>query len=268
MVSVLGFADNPKIGADCVTVWSVLEDYTLTHELRASTADYYRRVVSALTTWYGGDVPREAFTVELCNRFLVFKQEAKLTSAYRKSLRNALRALLNHIGREGKLRPVRLKLDDPDCWTPAEVARLVDAAPNELWRQRIELGYYTGLSYGDLILIQRSDIRGNVLHWRRQKTGEPVWVEIPDSLLCRLPASGSLFGLDCTDEWFRRQFAKIVAAAGLAGTWKKLRKSAGTSVEARHPGAGHLFLANSRKVFEQHYLARKSVRPLSPEPLK
>jgi len=174
----LGFENQRAV----VTAWDVLTDYTLTHELRSSTADYYRRVVSALTTWFGGDVPRDAFTVELVNRFLLFKQESKLSSAYRKSLRNALRAMLNHLGREGKLRPVRLRLDDPDCWTPEEIQRLVDASPNELWRQRIELAYYTGLSYGDLILITRADIKGGVLHWLRQKTGEPVWVPIPDSL--------------------------------------------------------------------------------------
>jgi integrase len=250
------------------TVWGLLDDYVLTHEIKASSADFYRRVVSALCTWYGRGLTAEEFTVDLVNRFLLFKQEAKLTSAYRRSLRNGLRALLNHAGRSGKLRPVRLVLDDPDCWTPEEVCRLVDACPNELWRQRLELAYYTGLSYCDLILVTRADIRDGVLHWHRQKTGEPVWVPIPDSLLCRLPESGTLFGLDCSDEWFRRQFDKIVKAAGLAGTFKKLRKSAGTSVESRHPGAGHLFLANSRKVFELHYLARKTFKPLSPEPLR
>lgn len=250
------------------SIWGLLDDYVLTHELRDSTSDFYRRVVSTLCTWHGCVIAKAEFTVELVNRFLLAKQEAKLTSAYRKSLRNGLRALLNHAGQEGKLRPVRLVLDDPDCWTPEEVRRLVDACPNELWRQRIELAYYSGLSFGDLVLVRREDIRGGVLHWRRQKTGEPVWAEIPDSLLCRLPAEGLLFGMDCSDEWFRKQFNAIVVAAGLSGTFKKLRKSAGTSVESKHPGSGHLFLGNSRKVFELHYLAKKSCRPLSPEPLR
>lgn len=249
------------------TVWEVLGDYVLTHELRESTADFYRRVVSCLCTWHGGDVLADEFTVELCSRFLMFKQQAKLTSPYRRSLRNGLRALLNHAGRVGKLRPVRLHLDEPDSWTPEEISRLVDAAPNEWWRQVIELAYYTGLSQCDLHECTREAIRGGVLHWRRRKTGEPVYVPIPENLLCRLPPSGPLVGLPFSEEWFRKLFAKIVTAAGLVGTFKKIRKSAGTSVESLYPGAGHLFLSNSRKVFELHYMTRKSCRPLSPKPL-
>lgn len=250
-----------------ISIWDLLRDYVLTHELRDSTSDFYRRVVSALCTWHGGEITADAFTVELVNRFLLSKQESKRSSSYRKSLRNGLRALLNHTGREGKLRPVRVTLDEPDAWTPEEVWRLVEACPNELWRQRIELAYYTGLSYCDLVMVQRAHIRGGILHWHRQKTGVPVWIPIPDALLCRLPESGSLFALDCSDEWFRREFGRIVTKAGLAGTFKKLRKSAGTSVESLHPGAGHMFLGNSRKVFERHYLNRGSCTPLSPAPL-
>ena len=250
------------------TIWAIVNDYVLTHELRDSTTDFYRRIVSCLCSWHGGDVADSEFTVDLVNRFLLAKQEAKLTSAYRRSLRNGLRALLNHAGRVGKLRPVKLTLDDPDVWTPEEVARLVDAAPTEIWKQRIELAYYTGLSYCDLVEVPAEAIKGGVLHWRRRKTGERVCVPIPDSLLCRLPPTGSLFALDCSDEWFRRTFDKIVKAAGLVGSFKKLRKSAGSSVEARFPGSGHRFLANSRKVFELHYLSRESLRHLSPEPLR
>ena len=50
------------------------------------------------------------------------------------------------------------------------------------------------------------------------------------------------------------EFSRIVAKAGLDGSFKKLRKSSGTRAEQLEPGRGHIHLGNSRKVFEQHYL--------------
>ena len=104
-----------------------------------------------------------------------------------------------------------------------------------------------------------------MLKWNRQKTGRPVIVAVPADLLRRLPESGPCWPRRFSREYFRRTFRKIVARAGLRGTFKKLRKSSGTSVESLHPGCGHIHLGNTRRVFELHYLdLEKGVKPTPP----
>jgi hypothetical protein len=61
------------------------------------------------------------------------------------------------------------------------------------------------------------------------------------------------------EEHFRVEFAKIVKAAGLVGTFKKLRKSSGSRAEQLNAGSGHVHLGNSRRVFEQHYLGSDAI---------
>lgn len=56
-------------------------------------------------------------------------------------------------------------------------------------------------------------------------------------------------------------FGRIVARAGLFGTFKRLRKSSGSLVEAAAPGMGHKHLGNTRAIFEKHYEARRLTRP-------
>ena len=49
-------------------------------------------------------------------------------------------------------------------------------------------------------------------------------------------------------EHFRTEFARIVKAAGLVGTFKKLGKSSGTMADEMQPGRGHVHLGDTRRV--------------------
>jgi integrase len=258
------WAAGQEMPGEDPTLHTLLEDYILSHDLNGGTPSHYRRVLSVFCGWYGGPVPKEAFTVELCNRFLLAKKEEGAASYYQKSLRNVLRAWLNHAGIAGKLRPVRRGPLNPLVWTPAEVERLIKAAPSRAWRVRIAAAYYTGLNIVDLERVERRHIIDGVLRWRRQKTGKLVVVAIPLWLLDLLPEDGPICPWDKTGEYMRRQFRAIVASAGLRGTFKTLRKTSGTIVESLHPGCGHLHLGNSRQVFELHYMdPERSLVPLS-----
>jgi hypothetical protein len=105
----------------------------------------------------------------------------------------------------------------------------------------------------------------------RSKTGRLAFVAVPREVLdsVRPYRDGRCWPLLTSREWFRRTFAKIVKRAGLFGTFPKLRKSSGTYAELLNPGRGHEHLANSRKIFETHYLSRRHIpkSPLSPPPL-
>lgn len=247
------------------TVLTALDDYILCHDLARGTPSYYRRIVSVLCSWHGGPVPLDDFTPALVSRMLAAKQEAGLSSHYRRSLRNGLRALLRFVhGSCERLRPVKCCELEADTWTAAEVGKIAEAAGPD--RLLILFAYFTGLSECDLRRLHREHIdAGGVIRFRRQKTGKSVLVGVPVELLDELPASGLLFPLKTSPEWFRRQFALVVKFCGLKGTFKKLRRSSGTEIEIHHPGRGHIHLGNTRLIFETHYWdKRRGENPLIP----
>lgn len=251
------------------TLRELLDDYKLCRDLRPSSEAYYLRVVKVLESWHGGPMKIKDFTIDNVNRFLGDKRDAGKSSHYRKSLRNALRALFNHAGIVGKLRPVKFESLDPQVWTAEQVERLMQVAPTQLWRLRIAVAYYTGLNQVDLEQIEKKDIVDGVLRWRRSKTRKLVVVAFPQWLLDMLPDEGPLVPTRVTGEWLRRQFRIMVAKAGLTGTFKTLRKTSGTLVESLNPGAGHLHLGNTRAVFEKHYMnPERALVPMMPDPLK
>lgn len=247
------------------TVLTALDDYLLCHDLARGTPDYYRRIVSVLCSWFGGAVPLGDFTPTLVNRMLAAKQEAGLSSYYRRSLRNGLRALLRFVhGSCERLRPVKCAELEADTWTAEEVGRIAAAAGKE--RLLVLFAYFTGLSECDLRRLHREHIDADgTIRFRRQKTGKGVLVGVPVELLADLPSNGILFPLRTSEEYFRRQFRQVVRSCGLCGTFKKLRRSSGTEIELHYPGRGHIHLGNTRAVFEAHYWdKRRAEKPLMP----
>ena len=247
------------------TVRTHLEGYLLRTEVRATTEVYYRRVVGVFCRWYGGDVPESDLTADTLNRFLREKQLAGRSSYYRKSLRSGLVAVLRDRLGSDKVRSIRLDALDVRCWDGAEVARLVercDVLPDQhrnYFRHAIALAYHTGLSQVDLHRVERLHVgEGGTIRLRRSKTGQECFVALPAELLAELPRDGPLLPVKMSREMFRRHFKRVVAAAGLRGTFKTLRASSGTAAELL-TGRGHEHLANSRKVFERHYLDRSRI---------
>ena len=85
------------------------------------------------------------------------------------------------------------------------------------------------------------------------------------------PISVSGIGLEptaSTRETFRKWFGAIVKSSGLAGTCKKLRKSAGTEFEILNPGTGQILLGNERRTFERSYLDRSRIADIGQRPKK
>lgn len=266
----------------------LLSDYLFQHDLKPTTEKYYRRIVSTFCTWAGCVVSRAKFKPQLVSEFLRYKQEEGLSSYYRKSLRSGLRALLNHNGQTGSLRSVSLDPLEPESWSEGEVVMLVSSVdkaimPNRrdpkaqhrrwFWKKVIPMAYYTGLERIDLADNFSNDkISPNgLVITARHKTGKRVIAQLPMSLTTELlkRPPGPLFEYKLSEEMFRREFESIVAIAGLEGTFKKVRKTTGTVSEIKNPGRGHELLANSRAIFDKHYLDKKKmpIRPLSPSEL-
>lgn len=256
---------------------TVLQAYLLQNDLAETTIEYYRKSAQVFRHW-SAQSGESVFSEDSVSRFLLAKQEAGKSSHYRASLRNALRALLRFAGCQGKLRQVKLSTLMPTAWTPAEIARLIDAcdhmpdASRVYWQTLITAAWYTGLSQADLHRVRLDDFAADgTLEIPRHKTGRIAFVLVPRETLAAVcpHRDGRCWPLLTSREWFRRTFAKIVKRADLCGTFPKIRKSSGTYAELLNPGRGHEHLANSRKVFETNYLSRRHVAkaPLSPPPL-
>lgn len=257
------------------TVLGLLERYVLDHDLRASTTTQYRRIVGIFVRESGCSALAD-FTADAVSKFLAAKQSAERSSYYRKSLRNTLVALLRYHGDRERVRPVKLHQLHHEAWSPAEVRSLIAAVASvfpcdrrrrRYWETLIEAAWYSGLSEVDLHRVTRRDVdRRGVVHWNRSKTGAAIVVVIPPRLFAHAEDDGPIWPLPWSGEWFRSQFAAIVRAAGLRGSFKQLRRSSGTSVERLHPGVGHRHLGNTPKVFAAHYDCTVP-EPLMPEPL-
>lgn len=242
----------------CRAAPDLLAEYLLMRDLRPDTERFYRRTVAVFDGWARG----QAMTPETVSQFLRDKQRAGASPYYLRSLRSGLRALLNFAGHREPIRGVRLPPLDNATWQPGDVCRLVSVVPAVLYKRQcywatiIPAAWYTGLSQCDLWRLDRTHVdAAGVLRLRRSKTGRLVVCRPPAAILDVLQHSdGPPWKLQTSPEYFRREFARIVSAAGLVGTFKTLRRSAGTDAERNHPGRGHELLANSRRVFEWHYL--------------
>lgn len=257
------------------TLRTAVENYVLYHDLKAETRDWYKRIASVFCNWAGGDPLLDQFNGEAISRCLADKQAAGRSPYYLRSLRNGLVAILHEIrGNQPveRIRGVRCPPLEPEAWTAAEVERLLSPGCDHMpegsrwrWQLIIALAYYTGLDRCDLERIERRHFTAEgALIYRRQKTGGAVGGGVPGEVLAeidrRCPAKGPILRMGISPEWFRRVFARVVARAGLHGTFKRLRKSSGSLVEREKPGAGHKHLGNTRGVFERHYEARAITR--------
>lgn len=244
------------------TLLQSLESHLLKADLTGETENWYRTIVGVFIRWNGGDAELVAETV---SRFLKAKQEAGRSSHYCRSLRNGLLAVLGESIDSRQVRSVKAVKLDPNSWSVGDVAKLVEcsgvlaAYKRSYYRSIILAGYHTGLAQNDLARLTRGDFgQDGTLLFRRAKTGASVVAWMPPSLILELPAEGPIFPRRWSGEQFRKDFRRIVQAAGLKGTFKILRKTSGTQAELL-TGRGHEHLANSRRVFEAHYLDRKIV---------
>ena len=265
------------------TLRGALENYLLYHDLAAGSVDWYKRIVSVFCGWAGGDVQLARFNGEEISRLIRDKQAAGRSPYYLRSLRNGLVAVMHDIRGDGpreRVRGVRCPPLDPDGWTAAEVELLLTVGCRDMppasadkWRLCIALAYYTGLDRCDIErLEQRHFAADGGLLYRRSKTGSAPSGGVPLDLLAviRAHGKGPVCRMGVTPEWFRRVFARIVQRAGLFGTFKKLRKSSGSSVERLEPGRGHKHLGNTRAIFERHYEVRRLAQgnPTLPERIR
>ncbi len=151
-----------------------------------------------------------------------------------------------------------MKRDAPsvECYTVEETRALVAAAERlagvfdngvarrYYWSAVVRFAWDTGLRRGDCWRFERASVEADgTFRMTQHKTRKPIrrmlrpkTVAAIDKIDLPIPLAWPL----AHNESFGYQFQRIVAEAGLErGSFKWLRRSTGSHVEAEHPGAGH-----------------------------
>lgn len=236
-------------------------------------------------------------TVEILARHLRKLKQDGHKDSYRRARRNHIVALLRGAAKDETLerRPPRIYRDDvpivrirdyiPCGFRLNEIMALLVAAdglkgnyrngiPRRwFWRAIIRTGWESGLAPCDLLALSRRAIAADgSCQALRQKTGERHSFRLRPRTIEALDKLGKAdrercFPLWASTEMLRREFRKLRLAAGLsAGSMKWLRSGSGSEVEQQQIGAGHIHLANSQAVFDQHYRVPSIVIPDIPMP--
>jgi integrase len=161
----------------------------------------------------------------------------------------------------------------PDCWSTAEVRTLLEAAerlPGELrngvarstyWQAAVRVGYESGLRRSDVWRVRQASLSSSgILVSVAHKTGQRTIHQLQPETVQLLRQIGTALPLSWPydQRYFGVCFDRLVRDSGVRrGTFKWLRRSSGSYVEAGEPGAGPRHLGHSSPaVFARFYDAR------------
>jgi len=139
-------------------------------------------------------------------------------------------------------------------------------------RAWVLLGYESGARQGDLFAMRASHLHGSVLRWTQSKTGDPLQkiltpacVDACRRMLERSP-DGRILGFACRPRQAMRLMKAHLAACGLDGSSKWLRRSGATHIEIVSPGRAKLHLGHrSVGLAEASYLDWGQIRTNVPQ---
>lgn len=269
-----------------------VDSYLLARDVTPSYAALLRARVRRFLVWHGGDLPIAELDCDDVNRFLA---ELQQTAASRVTVDNYRRALLcvwraAYLERCNDHPPLRVRtIRQPrrivQAFTRDEIRRLVEIAgrlpsffPNgvrrsDFWVAMISAAYSTGLRRGDLLAIDKNQIRTDgVVALVQSKTGYPITVQVGAAALAairRMPIEEPrAFPWPFHVNALPRQFRALVRTAMVRpGQFKWIRASAGSYAESAVPGNGPKMLGHrSPAVFGQSYEDTSITRPDPIEP--
>ena len=205
-------------------------------EKSAATANRYRGVVDRLLEHLGDRANAPVTLLGTADIQSFVSQRARERAA--KTASNDLRCLSAAFNRAVRLGTIDrnpcLGVEAPSGpslerkpFSAAQVALLIEAAPNEEWRTLIRLCWFTGLRIGDAASVEWSqlDLASGTLTVRQQKTEKEIVLPLHPELQTALESIAGDEGGPLLPELSRAhvggklglsaQFGKIVVAAGL-----------------------------------------------------
>lgn len=245
-------------------------------DYRTAGPDYYshlRTRVDSFCAWAGYDVTPDDLNPTLEQAWaneLVTRGLAPYTiRGYFRNL-HAVASLKREI-QEGKLVLPKCELATLEAYETHEIRKLLKRAKQlkgrykngvkkrYFWIAAIHCAYSLGVRAGDLFDIPVNLIDGDgYCDWTQNKTGVHIRLRFSKKAMKAIRKHGfpMIVPWAYSRHWFEKEFEQLRNEAGvLRGTWKWIRRSAGSYADA--DGRGHELLGNTRAVFEKHYRVPK-----------
>lgn len=265
-----------------LSITQYVKHYQLKTGCNDNSAEQYRIAGQCLERFCKRRVKLAELDHTMLNEWLAHIERHLKPDSVR-SRRNHLTALWRSAHADGlcpttympeRARKVRLPYRANKAWTIDQVRQMVAVTqqldghlPNDgvsvrfFWEFALRAEWDSALRLGDLFTAKVGDFNndGEAVITQR-KTGRPTFVRLNPKTVAMCEEShwrdrDRLLPWPHTYEHFRKEFAKLVARAGLEGTFRKLRRSSATHCEIKHPGTGavHLGHLTGFKTADTHY---------------
>jgi integrase len=245
-----------------VTISQFVERYATMRDLTAGAIYQYGVAARSFEWWFQQPAYVDDLVTDLVNQWIAFLHTTGMGRTTIRNRRQHFLVLWRAAHNSGltatfpvDVRPVKVPHRAPVAWTHKQVAKLLQSAAElpgtyrrvnrpkrDAWELMIRVAWDSGLRQGDIFTLTRDQVNdAGVLVVTQSKTGRLHVCKLHSSTLAvvnRVCTKGLICPWPMTHEFFRQEFSRIVEAAGLEGSFKKLRKASASNVEASHPGAG------------------------------
>lgn len=281
------------IAPNPMTLSDFVDQYSLEHDIAASTEKTYRYTVSHFERWHDGPISLTELDSNMVNEYLkcYAQDHAPMTVRSRKcDIMTLWHAAYNAELTEHpplRVRKIRVPRNMPDAWTMDELNRVIKICrdlPGYFQTTGIKRSFFftsfvmamydTALRLCDMLQIERAWINSEgVLSVTQLKTFHGLTTTLRPETIEAVDQSFPPVRTLCWPLWGRQEafyvhFRKIVDAAGLTGGTKKIRKTSASYVEKFNPGGAQAHLGHMTPgLAYKHYVDPRisySDRPVPP----
>lgn len=261
---------------------------------RAVSPDYagtLRARVCKFCDWAGADVSIDSLSPELVNEWIAELDAGGMNKWTLDSYRRAVLCVWNHayLNGDNENAPNRLrKVKKPrliiEAYTHDELRQLLAAAAklrtlhvddnkaSDFWQAAIHVAYSCGARRGDILTLEWKHVApSGRMTFLQSKTQYAHTVQLSKEAMYhahQLTTTGLVLPYPYEVNWFGVTFKRLQEAASVTrGSWKWIRRSAGSYAESVQPGAGARLLGHrDERMYRRHYEDSGIVGEKPPEP--
>ncbi len=248
---------------------------------RAASADYaatLRARIRKFCEWIGADVTVDSLSPELVNEWLAELDASGMNKWTQGGYRRAILCVWNFAYQAGdndnapnRVRPIKTPRLIVEAYTHTELRHLLTAAAklkgihadgnraSDFWQSAIHTAYSCGARRGDILTLEWKHVspsgRMTFLQNKTQYTNTVQLSAEAMKFAKRLQTTGKVLPWPYERNWFGVSFTRLRIAAGIErGSWKWIRRSAGSYAESVRPGSGSVLLGHrDARSFKRHY---------------
>ncbi len=254
------------------------ERYLLARSVSSDYAATLRARVARFCVWCGADVTIDSLSPDLVNEWITELEAGGMNKWTLSGHRQNLLAVWNHAYLAGdndnapnRLRKVKKPRLIIEAFTHEELHALIAAAAKltglhaddnraaDFWQAAIHTAYSCGARRGDVLNLEWKHVApSGRLTFLQNKTQFTHTVQLSKEALYfagKLTTTGRVLPWPYEANWFGVTFKRLQKAAGVKrGSWRWIRRSAGSYAERENPGAGARLLGHrDGRVFKRHY---------------